>query len=66
MVCLIMSPPPHLLLGLREVGGAHKVAMGTYRVVTHSVEEWGPSCCILREKELEAASFPCKLLNLMV
>jgi hypothetical protein len=35
-------------------------------VVTHSVEEWGPSCCILREKELEAASFPCKLLNLMV
>jgi hypothetical protein len=38
----------------------------TYRVVTCGAEEWGPSCCILREKEREAASFLRKLLNLVV
>jgi hypothetical protein len=61
------EPPPHIFIGLREVGGAPKAAMNaTYRVVTRGTEDWGPSCCILREKELEAASFLRKLLNLAV
>jgi hypothetical protein len=61
------EPPPHLFIGLREVGGAPKAAMGaTYKVVTRGAKVWVPSCCILREKELEAASFLCKLLNLAV
>jgi hypothetical protein len=60
-------PPPHLFIGLREVVGAPKASTSaTYSVATRGAEEWGPSCCILREKELEAASFLCKLQNLAV
>jgi hypothetical protein len=45
------EPHPHLFIGLREVGGAPKAAMGTtYRVVRRGAEEWGLSYCILREE----------------
>jgi hypothetical protein len=61
-----MSPLSFYLLAK---GGRRspKAAMGaTYRVVTRGAEEWGLSSCILHEKELEAASFARKLLNLVM
>jgi hypothetical protein len=66
VVCPILYPST-FIYRTRRVGGAPLAAMGaTYRVVTRGAEEWGSSCCILREKELEAASFLRKLLNLAV
>jgi hypothetical protein len=65
--CVPILTPLNLFIGQGRLGGAPKAALGTnYRVVTRGAEEWGLSCCILCEKELEAASFLRKLLNLVV